>query len=69
VVGDEWHCGRCGLQWDINDGDPPECLGLQLKPNAVMTPTHPRYFKGEADPPDDPLAEARAILASDSKVR
>lgn len=42
VVGDEWHCGRCGLQWDVNDDDPPRC--------------------GQADPPDDPLAEARAIL-------
>lgn len=20
------HCGRCGLQWDVKDPEPPECL-------------------------------------------
>lgn len=23
---DQMHCGRCGLQWDVNDPDPPACL-------------------------------------------
>lgn len=23
--GDEWHCDACGLVWDVNDDDPPEC--------------------------------------------
>lgn len=22
---DQMICGKCGLQWDINDPDPPEC--------------------------------------------
>lgn len=22
---DQMHCGHCGLQWDMNDLDPPEC--------------------------------------------
>lgn len=25
VHGDEFHCGNCGLVWDTNDSDPPEC--------------------------------------------
>lgn len=24
--GDQMHCGRCGLQWDVNDPDRPDCL-------------------------------------------
>lgn len=23
---DTVECGRCGLQWDINDPEPPKCL-------------------------------------------
>lgn len=23
--GDQMACGKCGLQWDVNDRDPPEC--------------------------------------------
>lgn len=23
--GDEYHCGWCGLQWDVKDPDPPKC--------------------------------------------
>lgn len=22
---DQMICGKCGLQWDMNDPDPPEC--------------------------------------------
>lgn len=29
---DQMHCGRCGLQWDMNDDDPPEC------PLVISTP-------------------------------
>lgn len=24
-VSDQMLCGKCGLQWDVNDPDPPEC--------------------------------------------
>jgi len=23
--GDQWFCDRCGVTWDHNDNDPPEC--------------------------------------------
>jgi len=23
---DQMHCGRCGLQWDVNEDDPPACI-------------------------------------------
>ena len=23
--GDQWFCDRCGVTWDLNDDDPPEC--------------------------------------------
>ena len=23
---DQMLCDRCGVQWDVNDPDPPECL-------------------------------------------
>lgn len=22
---DQMHCGYCGLQWDVNDPEPPKC--------------------------------------------
>ena len=25
--GDQMICGKCGLQWDVNDPDAPECNG------------------------------------------
>lgn len=24
-VSDEYHCGRCGLQWGVKDDDKPDC--------------------------------------------
>lgn len=24
--GDEMHCHRCGLQWSVNDNEPPSCV-------------------------------------------
>ena len=23
---EQWHCHRCGTQWDCNDPDPPLCI-------------------------------------------
>ena len=23
--GDQWFCDQCGITWDMNDDDPPEC--------------------------------------------
>jgi hypothetical protein len=25
VIGDQYHCSRCGYVWDIADKDPPAC--------------------------------------------
>lgn len=64
-MGDEWHCGRCGLQWGINDGDPPNCGKVEPDPLGDVCPGLgkcqdagcPAHYTG-----DDPLAPARAIL-------
>ena len=26
---DEMHCAECGLRWDVNDPEPPECRGQE----------------------------------------
>ncbi len=26
---EQFHCGRCGLQWDIDDTDPPKCMTVK----------------------------------------
>ena len=31
---DEYHCGRCGLIWDVNDPDPPECKNKLALPET-----------------------------------
>ena len=31
---DQMHCSRCGLQWDVNDDDPPRCA----PPTQPVTP-------------------------------
>ncbi len=28
---DQMQCGLCGLQWDVNDPDRPQCLPQQVK--------------------------------------
>ena len=35
--GDQWFCDRCGLIWDLNDDDPPECAPVRVN---VGTPSH-----------------------------
>lgn len=33
---DQMMCPRCGLQWDVNDPDPPECKKDQPKPRVAL---------------------------------
>lgn len=35
---DQMLCDRCGLQWDVNDPDPPECgpLTVTVKKSAAV---------------------------------
>lgn len=35
-VGDQMLCGPCGLQWDMNDPEPPKCKGLNGGRSAVL---------------------------------
>lgn len=35
---DQMICGRCGLQWDTNDPDPPACIP---RGKPIMEPTKP----------------------------
>ena len=51
VYGDEWHCSKCGLCWDINDGDQPDCKPITSQvtrstPNRQPITTHPKENTG-----------------------
>lgn len=35
AVGDQYHCHLCGLQWDRNDPDRPQCLNSQQRRDAI----------------------------------
>lgn len=32
---DQMCCGRCGLQWDVNDPEPPKCGQVQREAEAL----------------------------------
>lgn len=41
VIGDQYHCDSCGLQWDLNDPDPPECNPRTMQGvNQFITDAH-----------------------------
>lgn len=52
-VNDEFHCGACGLQWPVDDTDPPDC--------RVGHGTSTVYLDGEEWPPADQPAELPAV--------
>ena len=34
---DQMLCCKCGLQWDVNDPEPPKCVKVVIKkPNTVI---------------------------------
>ena len=32
---DQMQCDQCGLQWDVNDPDPPECNPVVVDSNEI----------------------------------
>jgi hypothetical protein len=42
---DQMCCGKCGLQWDVNDPDPPFC-GPSTQPIVVKSPDNFRKDVG-----------------------
>lgn len=32
---DQMQCSRCGLTWDVNDPDPPQCLRPEDRRKAI----------------------------------
>ena len=52
IRGDQYRCDRCGLVWDINDLDPPECQTVF----NVGTPGHIDHGKKS-----DPIIEKKEI--------
>ena len=40
VVGDQWICGHCGLQWHLNDDDRPQCRPGTVEANIVRPPNY-----------------------------
>lgn len=38
--GDQMCCGRCGLQWDLDDDDRPQCLTDAEVVQPVIEPDH-----------------------------
>lgn len=64
-VNDEMHCGACGLQWPVDDIDPPDCLPARPDRQGVQRPARggwaPCAYSRPASP-EDPLAAARRLL-------
>lgn len=46
IIGDQYHCYKCGLVWDVSDLDPPDCQTVF----NVGTPGHVDHEKPESDP-------------------
>ena len=38
-VGQQWFCDQCGMTWDIDDDDPPECHHVALVKDNFMIDT------------------------------
>lgn len=58
VRGDQYHCDRCGLVWDISDLDPPECAPIRVN---VGTPGHIDHGR-DKDYAHDQLENMRNML-------
>lgn len=39
---DEMHCARCGVYYDVNDPDPPECAPRPIGSNPPPPPGPPK---------------------------
>jgi hypothetical protein len=37
---DQMCCGKCGLEWDVNDPEPPACKPEDTKPKRTTKPRH-----------------------------
>lgn len=64
---DQMHCGLCGLTWDMNDIDPPQCKPLreEEKPKQ-MTVSIKRQVHDEVvvEIPDEDWAQLKNALAT-----
>lgn len=57
---DQMICGACGLQWDVNDTEPPECpkTGTEARGSGAPLDIPPPQRKGlPAELPEDVAAE------------
>lgn len=59
---DQMCCGRCGLAWDVNDDDPPEC-----RTDEEIEAEY-RRCAAEQDRIEEEHAADRAIAAHDREL-
>jgi hypothetical protein len=59
--GDEMKCGRCGLSWDVNDADRPNCSrAIDRRAIPDRRVTHASIQPGRKVPePNDPVPYVR----------
>ena len=58
IRGDQYHCDRCGLVWDISDIDPPECQTVF----NVGTPGHVDHGKSDPEIEKKEMIKMREIF-------
>lgn len=42
-INDQMHCGKCGMQWDIDDPNPPACR--ETKPIHAARREYLKFIK------------------------
>jgi len=58
VIGDQYHCAKCGLVWDVSDIDPPDCKTVF----NVGTPGHVDHGKSDPEIEKKEVSKMRELL-------
>ncbi len=63
--GDQMCCGRCGLQWDIDDSDRPQCLTDDEIVKVVPEPAP----EVDCNTGTEAIKEMRQVITPETKER
>lgn len=66
---DQMNCDRCGLVWDMNDPEPPECPGkAETRPTHELRAGRP-YGRGRREQPIAAIATDMYVVAHLTQVK
>lgn len=60
---DEMHCARCGVYYDVNDPDPPECAPHPIGSNPPPPSARPTPPAGPPKPDESAAEYGRRTLS------